>query len=167
MIRFTAVIQQFGAMGDKTGWRYITIPATIAEQLQPGVRKSFRVKGKLDQYAFTQTALLPMGEGDFILPLKADVRKAIGKGAGATVQVQMTADATPQQLNASLLECLEDEPSAKAHFFSMPPSHQKYFSKWIESAKTEATLGKRIAQTVTAMLRKQTYSEMIRSNREQ
>lgn len=167
MIRFTAVIQQFGAMGDKTGWRYITIPAAIAEQLQPGMRKSFRVKGKLDQYAFTQTALLPMGEGDFILPLKADVRKAIGKGAGATVQVQMTADATPQQLNASLLECLEDEPSAKAHFFSMPPSHQKYFSKWIESAKTEATLGKRIAQTVTAMLRKQTYSEMIRSNREQ
>lgn len=166
MIRFTVVIQQFGAMGEKTGWRYITIPAAIAEQLQPGMRKSFRVKGKVDQYAFTQTALLPMGEGDFIMPLKADIRKAIGKGTGATVQVQMTADATPQQLNATLLECLEDEPAAREHFLSLPHSHQMYFSKWIESAKTEATLGKRIAQTVTAMLHKQTYGEMIRANKE-
>ncbi|PUZ25895.1 hypothetical protein DCC81_16735 [Chitinophaga parva] len=166
MIRFTAVIQQFGAMGEKTGWRYITIPAAMAEQLQPGMRKSFRVKGKVDQHAIAQAALLPMGEGDFILPLKADIRKAIGKGTGATVQVQMTADATPQQVNTLLLECLQDEPAALAFFNTLPRSHQMYFSKWIDSAKTEATLGKRIAQTVTAMLHRQTYNEMIRANKQ-
>ncbi|HEY0271580.1 MAG TPA: DUF1905 domain-containing protein, partial [Chitinophaga sp.] len=105
MIRFTAVIQQFQAMGEKTGWRYIELSASLAEQLLPGQKKSFRVKGKLDQYAFTQAALIPMGNGTFILPINATIRKHIGKSTGATLQVQMTVDETPQRVNAALLDC--------------------------------------------------------------
>ncbi|MFD2524744.1 YdeI/OmpD-associated family protein [Flavihumibacter stibioxidans] len=45
----------------------------------------------------------------------------------------------------------------------MQPSHQRYFSKWIEVAKTESTRDIRIARTVNAMVKKWSYSEMIRA----
>ncbi|SCC43604.1 Bacteriocin-protection, YdeI or OmpD-Associated [Chitinophaga costaii] len=152
-------------MGEKTHWRYIQLPAAVAEQLMPGQKKSFRVKGKLDQQAFAQLALIPIGEGTFILPLNAAIRKSIGKDAGATLSVQIAVDTTPMQVNATLLECLQDEPTARAFFDTLPPSHQMYFSNWIDSAKTEATQSKRIADTVNALLRKQQYGEMIRANK--
>ena len=166
MIRFTAVIEQYQAMGEKTGWRYIKVPAALASQLMPGHKKSFRVKGKLNDYVFAQTALIPMGEGEFIMPMNATIRKETGAVTGTKLQVQMSVDKSPLLVNAELLECLQDEPDAQAHFNKMAPSHQMYFSKWIESAKTDATRSKRIAQTVTAMLHKQDYNEMIRANKQ-
>jgi len=63
MIDFTTTILQFGQQGEKTGWHYIEIPADIAQQLKPGNKKSFRVKGKLDHFSFSGVALLPMGGG--------------------------------------------------------------------------------------------------------
>ncbi len=86
MVQFTATIQRFAEQGEKTGWSYITIPSDIAEQLNPGIKKSFRVKGKLDLHIIEQQALLPMGDGSFILPLNASIRKAIHKNKGANAQ---------------------------------------------------------------------------------
>ena len=46
MIQFTAVIQKYKTMGEKTGWTYIEIPDGIPEQLKPGHKKEFqRLKG--------------------------------------------------------------------------------------------------------------------------
>ena len=163
MITFDATIQKFDSKGEKSGWTYIEIPALIVEQLQRGNKKSFRVKGSLDEYLFAAVALLPMGGGSFIMPLKADVRKAIGKRKGAIVKVMMEADATPFMLCPELMECLADEPLALANFNRQPGSHQKYFSNWIKSAKTEQTKAKRITQTITAMLKAQDYGTTIRS----
>ncbi len=163
MITFNATIQKFDNQGEKTGWTYIEISGLIAEQLNPGNKKSFRVKGSLDDYSFAGVALLPMGGGSFIMPLRADVRKAIGKRKGAIVKVLMEADATPFILCPELMECLADEPMALANFNRQPGSHQKYFSNWISSAKTEITKSKRIAHSVTAMLKGQDYGQMIRS----
>jgi len=63
MVQFTAVILQFAEQGEKTGWSYVAIPAEIAGKLKPGHKKSFRVKGKLDNYPIRQQALIPMGGG--------------------------------------------------------------------------------------------------------
>ena len=71
MVKFTVTILKFGEQGEKTGWTYITIPAEIALQLMPDNKKSFRVKGKLDEYLIKGVALLPMGEGSFIMALNA------------------------------------------------------------------------------------------------
>ncbi|MBO9631590.1 MAG: DUF1905 domain-containing protein [Chitinophagaceae bacterium] len=163
MVQFTATIQKFDEMGEKTGWSYISIPATIAQKLSPGNKKSFRVKGKLDNYSFKGVSLLPMGGGDFIMALKADVRKAIGKQKGAKLEVQLVLDKVPYKINQELLDCLADEPQALQHFNTMPPSHQAYWSKWIESAKTEGTRTKRITQSVIALAKKFDYGQMIRS----
>lgn len=166
MIRFTAVIEKFEQQGEKSGWSYIAIPAELAEQIKPGNKKAFRVKGQLDQHRFAGLAVLPMGDGNFILPLKADIRKQIGKGKGAQLTVKMSEDkefaiVTPEDLTA----CLEDEPGALKNFQKLAPSHQHYFIKWIDSAKTEPTRTKRIAQTVEAMRKGQDYGTMIRENR--
>lgn len=165
MINFSTTILQFESQGEKTGWSYITIPAAIAEQLQPGNRKSFRVKGKLDQHIISGISLLPMGEGDFIMPLNATLRKAIRKRKGDQLIVQLAVDTKPYQLNSLFTECLADEPAGLAYFQSLPRGHQNYFSKWIETAKSEPTREKRIAQAVSALSRKMGFSEMMREKK--
>jgi Domain of unknown function (DUF1905)/Bacteriocin-protection, YdeI or OmpD-Associated len=163
MINFTANIQKFGSKGEKTGWTYILIPAKIANELKPGHRKSFRVKGRLDSLEIAGIGLIPMGEGDFILTLKADIRRKLGKRSGDQVKVSLAEDKKPYEINPDLMACLQDEPSAIEYFNSLPASHQRYFSKWIESAKTEPTRVKRITQTVIAMTHKWGFGEMIRA----
>ncbi|MDQ6758118.1 MAG: YdeI/OmpD-associated family protein [Bacteroidota bacterium] len=163
MIQFTAVIKKFSDMGEKTGWTYIEVPAAIAEKLKPNNKKSFRVKGSLDNYSFKSIALLPMGGGSFIMALNAAIRKKIGKRKGAILLVKMEEDTQPKQLNKELMECLADEPESLTFFNTLTPGHKRYFSNWIESAKTDATKTKRIAQTLTALSHHQHYGQMIRA----
>jgi Domain of unknown function (DUF1905)/Bacteriocin-protection, YdeI or OmpD-Associated len=163
MIQFTTTIMQFGQQGEKTGWHYIEIPADLAQKLKPGNKKSFRVKGKLDNFSFAGVALLPMGGGSFIMALNKELRKGIHKRKGAMLKVQLQADDKPYLLSAEFMECLSDEPGAFAFFKTLPRGHQNYFSKWIESAKTEPTKAKRIAQAVNALAKKHGFPEMLRA----
>ena len=78
------------------------------------------------------------------------------------LKVQLHLD-RPYQLSADFIECLNDEPGARGFFGTLPKGHQNYFSKWIESAKTEPTKAKRIAQAVTALAKKQGFPEMLRA----
>jgi hypothetical protein len=70
MVDFTTIILQFAEQGEKTGWTYIEIPADIAQEMKPGNKKSFRVRGKLDNLEVRGMALMPMGEGNFIMAMK-------------------------------------------------------------------------------------------------
>jgi hypothetical protein len=166
MIRFNTTIQQFQEMGEKTGWSYIRIPAALAQQLKPDNKKSFRVKGKLDDHSISGVALLPMGEGDFIMALKADIRKKLRKQKGDKLAVQLEVDTKKIEPPKDLLDCLADEPKALEYFKSLPKSHQNYFGNWIKSAKTAPTRANRIARVVNAMLKKQDYGTMIRAARD-
>ena len=163
MIQFTALIKKFNDQGEKTGWTYIEVPASLATKIKPGNKKSFRVKGNLDDYPFSAIALLPMGNGNFIMALKADVRKRIKKQKGALVQVKLKADDSPVQFNTDLMECLAEEPESFTFFNQLTPGHRKYFSNWINSAKTEETKAKRIAHTLQALSNHQHYGQMIRA----
>ncbi len=149
-------------MGEKTGWTYFAIPPDLAELLNPGVRTAYRVKGLLDAYAIKQVAIIPMGGGEFIMPLNAAMRKALGKRAGNQLQVELQLDKAPFAFSADFMACLEDEPRALAFFQTLTGSHQKYFSKWIDSAKTDDTKAKRITRAVNALARHMGYAEMIR-----
>jgi hypothetical protein len=165
MVKFTVLIQKFNEQGEKTGWTYIKVPARLACQLKPNNKKSFRVKGKFDNYQFEKISLLPMGNGDFIIPINATIRKHIHKAKGATITVNMEVDESTLLVSADLMECLNDEPIALSYFQKLPKSHQNYYSKWIESAKTEVTKAKRIALTVAACARRMSYSEMMREEK--
>ncbi len=166
MVEFSTIILQFAEQGEKTGWSYIEVSADLARQLKPGNKKSFRVRGMLDGFAISGMALMPMGEGNFIMALKADVRKRIHKNKGAMVQVRMEEDIDFKiEMPDDLAACFEFEPEALDFFNSLAKSHREYFIKWITSAKTNETRAKRIVNTINAMLRKWNYSRMIREIR--
>lgn len=162
MVQYKTVIRKFGEQGEKSSWHYIEVPAEMANNLKKDYKKSFRVKGSLDNYKIERTSLLPMGAGNFIIPLKADIRKTLGKRKGAIVCVKLEVDERPVKLNNAFLHCLADEPAALEYFNSLPGSHRNYFSKWIDSAKTDETKARRIARAVNALALKFGYVEMIR-----
>lgn len=166
MLTFKTTIHKFGEQGEKTGWTYIVIPAQLAHELKPNTRTSFRVKGKLDDFAIDQVALLPAGEGDFFMPINAKMRKGIRKKEGTVLIVSLELDESIFKISEDLLVCLEDEPKALEKFNKLSPSHQKYFSKWIEDAKTIETKSKRIAQAVQGLAMNMDYGTMIRHFRE-
>ena len=165
MISFTTTILKFDKQGEKTGWTYIEISAARAKKINPGVKVGYRVKGKLDHFSFEKTALLPMGDGRFIMPLKVNIRKAIGKRQGDKLTVEMELDQRQIQLSAAFMKCLKEDPLAMKFFKTLPGSHQRYFSKWIDDAKTMQTKTKRIVMALTAFSKQQGFQEMMRVNR--
>ena len=162
-IEFSALIFKFGKKGEKTGWTYIEVSPKQALQLFPDNKKSFRVKGFLDNQPISGIALLPMGNGFFIMPLNISLRKAINKKEGDRVHVQWQVDLKKPLNDKNLMQCLKEEPEAFSFFNELPKSHQNYFSKWIATARTDATKAKRIARTLNALAQKMNYAQMLRA----
>lgn len=165
MVKFTATIHQFETKGEKTGWTYIEIPVDIAQQLKPGNKKSFRVKGKLDKHPISGMAVFPMGKGGFILPLNATIRKGTHKKKGAILEAQLILDTNQLVIPPAFLECLADEPKAEIFFNQLKPSHRNYYIKWLGGVKSEEALAKRMAQAVTALSQEQNFVAMVQSHK--
>ena len=166
MIKLTAIIEKFDQKGEKTGWTYLDIPSELASDLKADCKVSFRVKGQIDTVKFEGIALAPMGEGNFILPLKKEIQKKIGKSKGATVALQITEDkGFKLEMPEDLESCLCDVGGSMEQFNGMPKSHQNYYFNWINAAKTDSTRVKRIAQTIEAMVKKMDFGQMIKHNK--
>jgi hypothetical protein len=163
MIKFSTILQKLTSKDEKYGWTVVPVTAKIAQQIKPNNKKTFRVKGTIDNYAIQGVALMPMGNGEFVMPIKADIRKGIKKIHGAKVILQIEEDRSPITLNNDLLECLQDEPAALDFFNTLTPSHKKYFSNWVTDAKTEPTKAKRITACINALAKKWDYGLMIRT----
>ena len=163
MVKFKATINQFAEQGEKTGWMYIEIPVDIAQELKPGNKKSFRVKGKLDKYSIAGVALVPMGGGRFIIAFNAAMRKGTHKKKGAMVDVQLSLDNNLLAPTQDFLDCLADEPLAKKQFDKLLPSHRNYFIKWMAGVKSEAAVAKRMAIVITALSKGQDAIAMFQS----
>lgn len=164
-IRFQVLLQQFEEQGEKTGWTYAAVPAAIAEKIKPGNRRSFRVKGLLDQHPIQAVSLIPMGGGDFIIAINAGMRKAIRKRVGDTVMLSLEEDKAELEIPADLTEWLRESPEAKEYFESIPKSHQRYWVNWLAGVKSETARQNRLERAVTALSKGWGFAEMLRAEK--
>jgi hypothetical protein len=133
----------------KGGWTYVVI-----DEIKPDKRQKFgwvQVKGSIDGFEIKQYKLMPMGDGNLFLPVRAEIRKKIRKQAGDMVHVILDLDNSAVEVPEEFAACLEDDPKAKKFFQSLSDSEKRLYILWIYSAKKEETRVDRIAQSINKL----------------
>lgn len=136
----TFILERFDAKG---GWTYVALPA-----IRSGRKKPFGMiplSGSIDGFPVSKIHVMPMGDGRLFLPVKAAIRKAIGKKQGDKVHVVLSEDISPMEIPGEISLYLSDDPQAEQAFLALTEGQQKMYIDWICAAKKQETKINRIA----------------------
>ncbi|MBJ3784112.1 YdeI/OmpD-associated family protein [Devosia sediminis] len=132
--------------GNNTG---IEVPPEVVEQLGGGKRPAVHVTVAGFSYRST---VAPMG-GRYLIPLSAARRAEAGVKGGDQVEVELTLDATPREVEVppDLAAALAEDPKAKAFFEALSYSNQLKHVLSVTDAKTHETRQKRIIKAMETL----------------
>ncbi len=151
----TYLLEKFPGKG---GWTYAAIP-----EIKPNKNAPFgwvKVRGRIDSVELKQYKLMPMGNGQLFLPVKAAIRKKIGKQAGDFVEVVLYPDHSALEIPEEILSCFEHEPPAVYETFkAFTEGERKAYLDWIYAAKQEETKAQRILTMMNRLARQQRWHD--------
>ena len=142
----------------KGGWTYAAIPEIAQNPNAPF--GWVKVKGSIDGYPLSQYKLMPMGNGQLFLPVKAAIRKKIKKGVGDRVHIILAVDESSLKIPQEIVDCLRQEPPGTYEaFIALTEGQQKAYLDWIYAAKQEITQTQRIVEMIDRVSKGLKYGE--------
>jgi hypothetical protein len=139
----------------KGGWTYADIPYVIPSKNTPF--GWIIVKGTIDGIAIKKYHLMPSGNGNLFLPVKASIRKIINKEAGDMVDVVLYPDNETAEVPEEIILCLNDVPEARYFFDSLQENEKTAYIKWIYSVKSADKKAERIIKMIERLKKKQRF----------
>ena len=146
-VRFRAVLRPI------EGGTFVDIPAEAVEALKATGRTS--VVGTIDGRPFKNQFMPYTFEGEgrkVVMAVSKATRTPLGKEAGDTVEFELERDERSRSADVvvpdELLEALAADPTAKAAFDALAPSHRREYAESVAEAKRPETRVRRAAQTV-------------------
>lgn len=134
----------------KGGWTFARVP-----EIPPDKKTPFgwvKVKGSIDTYALKNYRLMPMGDGTLFLPVRAEVRRKIGKKEGDWVRVVLERDDAPTTIPADVYDCLRDEPVALQAFHRLSDAQQAREIQAIADSRNDEVKVARIARLIQRLV---------------
>jgi len=138
----------------KGGWTYILLPEV--PKPPSGTFGMIEVSGTIDSYDLGETKLMPFGNGISFLPVKAEIRKKIGKNFGDSVHLKLyktieTITVVPDEI----LACFETESTPVLTYFkNMDHEEQLAQIRWIYNAPNEDNKAQRILEMIERVKKK-------------
>ncbi len=125
---------------------YFIVPFNVPKVF--GTKAQVKVRGTIDGYPY-RGSIANMGEGH-CMGVKKEIRQAIGKTAGDTVEVVMEIDTEPRivAVPEDFQQAMDNNPTVKEIFDKFSYTHKKEYVEWIEGAKRQETRESRINKAV-------------------
>lgn len=146
VIRFTAELQadSDGSAG------FVIFPYDLKELY--GIGNLVPVTVTFDGIPY-QGSIAKMGPQPMLL-IRKDVRAQLNKRAGEMVEVTVTAEMEPRQLELppELVEVLKQNSTAQASFDTLAYTHRREYAQWVGSAKQAETRQRRADKALEMIL---------------
>jgi hypothetical protein len=145
LITFKTEIQKEGA------FTFMAIP--FSPRAVWGAKPRYNVTGTINGFAVR--GCLGALKQNYFLRLSTTWLRESGINVGDEVSVKLEPEEAREiKLAADIAKALSQNKNAQALFNALPPSHQKKYIQWIESAKREGTRAKRIDELSSLLEKK-------------
>jgi hypothetical protein len=146
---FTTILQSMNL-----GMHVTIVPIPFDVEKIFGTKNRVDVKGTLDGLPIQRT-LLSAGDGTHYFMLNAAMRKAIGKGEGDEVFVEIEPDDTYKDVEIPdfLLYELEENPVAKLEYERTSPSNRRWMTQYLTEVKSLDAKANRVLKVLEILIR--------------
>ena len=139
--------------------RFVDVPPEISKALGTNAA-CIPICGTVEGVPL-RTTLVPRGNGRHRLAIHGDIRKKLRIDAGAVVEVSLELDEESREpeLPPALILALKYAPRAAREFRGMTTALRRQIVRYLTSAKSEATIERRVAKFVARLERGEHHTQ--------